>query len=384
MSDPRERCKAQLFRRLRGQKTAPETMRRFLGSLETWNQGPGSQNWPRVARVATGDWRWLVQLAEKEKEWGFWSREFGSLLYTADGLVATMAALREARRASRAPERDTEQSTEQQQRAVASLTSYLRATWTLLALSAQPTPKTTTFFNLRGKVEVGKGDRRFYRGPSLALAGNRNHASNVGQDILGALLGWSLNWPGRLYRRPIVDGMTPGEVNGYTWPLKIVEELLGQPYGAEAPPEPFGLSAVDREHLIAHVQDGDRAADLLEDISPWPIYPGDGSVTFTIRRTTEGTQSWLSRTFNPNKPGFPVATLTPAGSYTALQPNRWRRESSPPATVEERDGVLLASAEGSTLRQPLLGGEELYRIEWGKRPRRVLPRPSRDTSVTPT
>ncbi|MEM9290956.1 MAG: hypothetical protein AAGD01_04685 [Acidobacteriota bacterium] len=363
-TEPRAFCKEQLFRRLRGQAINVNSLNRYKGNLDTWNEGPGSQNWPRVARAALyspEDLQWLADLASQEQSWGSWSREFGSELYTPDGLAATIAALRFT------AEQGLQETSSQ-------LVLYLRHSWALLALCAQPTAKTSTRYDYRGEARTGQGDTRFYTGPSVALAGNREHESVTGQSLCGALLGWALDWPGLQYRRKISDGIPPNTDNAYTWPLKIVEETLRRPFGPGADAAAFGLQQSEREILRRHVQHGSESETLCTWLRPWSIYPGGADATeFTIRRTTEGTQSWISHTFNPNKPGFPVVSLTADGSYSALHPNHWRREGSPPATAEESEGTLRATAEGSTLHQQLFGGELLYEIRWKDQPRLVGP-----------
>lgn len=360
---------AALVRHLRHTPFAPRELDGLTAAgagFLPWLTSLGSLNQPPLAHAALGDWRWHVELARAEKQRGLYLRELGSP-YNAGVLVARMSALADARAAGEAATAEP-------------IRDALRATWAYWALTALETPRQEAWGDLAGKIARPLGDARYYCGLSTPLAGERYHPQSLGQDYRGALLTWALDWPGRRWTRKMLgpeERRDPSEV------LLATRLLLGgADYAAPAPPEPFGLTAAEREVLRQTTRGDPRAAAEAAAMVDFPLWPG---YRLLLLRRAGGTAQVLlgdPACLNGNKPCWPAASLLAGGTFRALQPspfgggglNRGVVCSFPPPAG---GSVACVSADRGAARveMPLPQGEVAWIYEWSSAGLRQLAAP---------
>ncbi|HEX2253349.1 MAG TPA: hypothetical protein VHQ65_08785 [Thermoanaerobaculia bacterium] len=320
-------------------------------ALPSWNgegQAIGSQNFrPPVEAIARSA-AFFASLAEVYLGEGLWARELGSETYTPSQVPAWINGL------SRVGQ--------EQPDAVDRVRRVLRATWTLLALVAWPEPKRTVVLQAHDGEQQLAGDAKYFSGPTVALAGERDHPSTAGQSLLGPMLAWAVDWPGRKFSRyPTVTPQKEGDDVPYTLPLASIGGALGCGYG-RGDVAAFGLTG-DEAAILQKLIRGDAGAARtalawLQGVPLWRTY------TFTMGRTEQGAWSALAGASNGNKPPFAAVAFTQGGRHEVLQPSIFKKEGASSPRVEIGAQEVKATADGVTRTLAIPGGKEVYRLEW--------------------
>jgi len=338
-------------------KTVPrDAVARYLwkrgDDISCWNgcgKAVGSQNRPVAAEAAIGNYQWLANLARLERREGIFGRELGSPgYYFYVPIAAKMVALCDARKAG-------------DKKAAQALADNLRAIWAYESLLAIPTARTSTWANLSGNIKTGKGDANWYKGLTVAVAGERWRPDlYLDHDPHGAFLSWALNWQPRRVRnggRLLEKGK---------WWMNVVGHLVNKDrYAAHAPPEPFGLTQHDRDQLRAVIK-GDPAAVrwAVRIVGEYGVYK---TYRIRIRRTTKGTEIVFFHSANGNKPAHAATSLTTTGAWRTIRPGYYRGTGANGGfKVWIKDGTIhatCAQGRGERVSMPELGGKVLYEVD---------------------
>ena len=348
-----------LFLHARGQTIAREQLPRehfwpHELDLSLWNKDGkaiGSQNHPVIAHAAIGDYRWIAALARIEEKEGLFSRELGSPgFYFYMVVAAKMVGLRDARAAGPEAEADA--------RAIA---NNLRAIWAYEALTAVPTPRTHTWASLSGNIHEGPGDADQYQGLTTAVAGERwKSQSYLKHDDHGAFLSWAIDW------QPRHDDSNNLRAQGWWWKNTVAVLADRDTYEEKAPPEPFGLTAGDREKLRAIVH-GDSeavrwAVGILSDYGVWRSY------RIRQRRTTLGTETVFFVSTNGNKPNHPATSITNEGFWRTIRPSDYHGGVGANRGMRTwiEDGMIHSTVKeaGKSVEMPELGGNLIYEVDY--------------------
>jgi hypothetical protein len=339
-----------LFRRAKGERIDPAEVQRYLwkqADLTNWNSFGGSQNHPVIAEAATGDFPWVADLARLEREEGIFGRELGAPgYYFYFPVAAKMVALRDARQAGAAADAEA-------------IRLSLRAVWAYESLVALETSRTSTESNLSGQIMRGSGNAQHHTGLTVAVAGQRwrSHAY-TDHDDHGTFLGWALDWSPRSMR-----GGTRLRSRGMWWANTVAVLLGTDSYRAPAAPEPFGLTAAERETLRRVVR-GDVAAarEAVGWLAEFGVFR---RVRMRLRRTALGAEVVNLFHVNGNKPAHAATSLTREGLWRTIRPAHYRGVGANKGySVRIEGGLIIANAaDGVRVEQPELGGELLWEVD---------------------
>ncbi|MHB1459355.1 MAG: hypothetical protein ACYC0V_20790 [Armatimonadota bacterium] len=318
-----------------------------------WNargRGVGSQNLPMIARAAIGDHKWMADLARLERKEGIFGRELGSPgFYFSMPMVSKMVSLRDARKSG--AKKDAE-----------AIRLSLRAVWAYESLLAVNTPRRSTWMNASGDVLKGKGDSSWYKGLTIAVAGERWHSDRfLDHDDHGVFLSWALDWP----QRSNTKIRNPGAKPGGWWADAVAHLIKKTSYTAASSSEPFGLTD-DERAVLRRVIEGDSEAveQAVEWIREFGVYEKND---IRIRRTTEGTEVVFFKTSNGNKPAHAATSVTTKGVWRTIRPGFYKGVGANKGyRVWIENKTVYAEAEsgfGRKVSMPELGGDLLYEVE---------------------
>lgn len=317
---------------------------------------PGSGNWPIQAEVAlylsgntTADR--LRPFLEGRDGWNLNGRELMSPVYGPWNLASVLAI---PQGSELGPQRD----------------GWLRGTWALLALCAQPRPPRKVIFRQhkdrweRDRIRVG-----YKSGPFVLGAGNRQQEDPKRQEWTGSwfdmtayhtMLGWAADVPVSHDDSYVI----PRDL-----PMRVTQALrMGKGDAAHYGLSPEGRTALQR--FLAQPTRVDHAEELASWLSWFPL---PQNVRYRIYRLEDGTSvTIMNPVTNPNRGGAPVTILTPhtaeiliPSAFSKLRARRGHGEAG------VTDGFLVdvkATSGGHVLRPETLPRERIaWSIDWNDR-----------------
>ena len=231
------------------------------------------------------------------------------------------------------------------------------------ALVALPTGRLRDRVQIAGQTVEGQSPE-LRDGITVGIAGNRwtpeggRGKGITSDDAHSGILAWALDWQPRATRGP-------GQVRGTMAGLLKVKR-----YSDPTPPEPWGLTAEERETLRATVNGDVEAARTVSEKYLWgtkparpPQHPDPWS--FRLRRTRDGVESIFFGPWpNPNKPARSVTQVLTDGTWLGLQPSVDKSSPAAGYHVEIREGQIYASSSQSNGEHsiPELGGDLLWEV----------------------
>ncbi|MHB9004769.1 MAG: hypothetical protein ACYC6C_12025, partial [Coriobacteriia bacterium] len=301
-----------LVRHAAGETISMEGITKDLGrdDLTNWNahgKGVGSQNLPMIARAAVGDYQWMAKLARLERKEGIFGRELGSpSFYFFMPVASKMVSLRDARKAG--AKEDAE-----------AIRLSLRAVWTYESLLAVDSPRTSTWMNASGNIVKGNGDSGWYKGLTVAVAGERWHSErDLNHDEHGVFLNWALDWTPR--KNPQIKNLN-SKTDGW-WPNVVALLINRTSYSASSPAEPFGLTDDERAILKRVIKaDPEAVKEAVKWLKEFGVYKNS---RIRIRRTTKGVEAVFFKSSNGNKPAHAATSITTKGEWKTIRPSFYK------------------------------------------------------------
>jgi hypothetical protein len=368
--EPRELLRRELFKSLRGEAVDQGLLRRYRGEPALTGTGGRSGNWGWIAAAAGGDLNWAMAALEAEQHSGLGNREFGSLTYFADQLVARWRLLAIARAA--AGERAATAYWTSAGEVAARLRSNLRAILGGAALAGLPSPARE--MTLRrgagpmvdareidfGGESKGDADGRFRGGLTVVLPSPRSNFDFA--DRPSALCSWALGVPGTRWDFPL-DESKPATLA--SWPIGAAELVFGAHCGAPVAAASFGLEEDDREACAALWRDGGALDHVLGMLGPW--FPAG---LLGIYRTESGVCAWCEGAgWSAEKPTALFRSIDTEGREVWCMPQAWSKAGGQPgeAHLDPNAGTVDAWAPGGLwYANALPEGKPRYLVWWGR------------------